>query len=354
MKNEMTGAIPLFMEPWLQNTNPIWLGTEITLARNLEKFLFPQHLKAEPQKQIFTLLSNLLTHQKEFKGGVVKKGEECQPVDREYLIEHFFLPQQQIQGSPGTGFFLDATGSLLASINLDNHLVLHKIDKTGQIEKQYKSMLPCEEAVERNLGFAFSNRFGYLTSQPEMAGCGMKVRAFLQLSALIHTNELQKVLEQEAKEGIEALPLFRDHAEWTLDIVVLENRYCLGITEEALLSSVRMFAEKLLELEQKKRLEIQAKPTNELKDKVSRALAVLQHSYQIDAKEAMNALSLIKLGATLGWIMGADVALLNELFFVLRRAHFIKLAGENISPEALLHRRAEFIQKKLGNLSCNF
>ena len=126
MANETVGALPLFMEPWLQNKNPIWLGTHISLSRNLEKFLFPQHLKTDPQKQIYTLLSNLLTHQKEFQGGVVKRSDECQPVDREYLIEHFFLPIEQIQSSPGSGFLLDKTGSLLASINLDDHLMIHK------------------------------------------------------------------------------------------------------------------------------------------------------------------------------------------------------------------------------------
>lgn len=353
MGNEQIGAIPLFMEPWLQNTNPIWLGTTLTLARNLDKFLFPNQLKPDPQKQIFNLLSNLLIQQKAFAGGVVKRSDECQPVDRDYLIEHFFLPPQQMQGSHGSGFVLNSNGNLLASINLDNHLMIHKIDKDGQLEKHYQAMLPVEEAVERNLGFAFSNRFGYLTALPEMAGCGLKAKALLQLSALIHTQELTGVLEKEAKEGVEAFPLFKDHSDWTLDIVVVENRYCLGITEEGILSSIRMFAEKLIDSEQKKRAEIQSKPSNELKDKVSRAFAVLKHSYQIDAKEAMNALSLIKLGVLLGWVSGVDVPLLNELFFRIRRAHFLKMSGENISPEALLHRRAEFIQKKLEKLSCS-
>jgi protein arginine kinase len=342
------------MEPWLQNTNPIWLGTQVALSRNVEQLHFPKHLQLEQQKQVYTLLSNLLTHQKEFEGGVLKRGDECQPIDREYLIEHFFLPVNQIESGPGNGFLLNSLGSLLGCFNLDNHLTLYGIEKEGHFEKLSHSLIHLQETLQKNIGFAFSNRFGYLTSQPELTGCGLKVRALLQLSALIHTKELDAVLESEKKEGIEALPFFKERSEWTLDTVAVENRYCLGITDEGILASIRLFVEKLIDKEQKKRAEIQSKPSEELKDKVSRSFAVLKHSYQIDAKEAMNALSLIKLGVLLGWVHGVEISALNELLFRIRRAHFLKGSQENISPDALLHRRADYLQQKLQPLSCSF
>lgn len=354
MANSQVGALPLYMQPWLQNNNPIRLGSQVALARNIEQFLFPKHLKTEQQKQIQTLLSNLLIHQKEFEGGVSKRGDECQPVDRDYLIEHFFLPLNQLESNAGSGFLLNPEGSLLACFNVENHLTFYGIEKEGQIETLYRALSSCENAVQKNLGFAFSNRFGYLTAKPEWAGCGLKVRIFLQPSALIHTGELEQVLESEKKEGVDASPLFQDASDWTLDALVLENRFCLGITEEGILSTVRLLSEKLIEKEQKKRFEIQANPSGELKDKVSRSFAILKHSYQIDAKEAMNALSLIKLGLLLGWAEGVEVTALNELIFRIRRAHFLKSIQENIPPEVLLHRRAEYLQQKLKSLSCRF
>lgn len=354
MSGDSLGRIPLFMDPWLQNNNPIWLGTQIQLARNIEKFLFPNLLKLEQQKQIYTLLSNLLIHMKEFEKGVLTRGDESSPFDREYLIEHFFLPVNQLQGTPGTGYLLNEQGSILACFNLENHLMLYGIEKEGQLEKVYRALIQCEEAIQKNLGYAFSNRFGYLTSHPELAGTGLKVKAFLQLSALIHTKDLDPLLDQEKKEGIEVFPLFKEKQGWSLDIAVVENRYCLGITEEGIINGVRHFTEKLLEKEQKKRMELQAKPTNELKDKISRACAIIKHSYQIDVKETMQALSLLKLGLALGWITGTDLASLNELFFRIRRAHLMKSSGESMNQETLLHRRAEYLQNKLASLSCHF
>jgi protein arginine kinase len=348
-EEKQIGSIPLYMEPWLQNNNPIWIGTTLTLARNIENFFFPHLLDIEKQKQLYSLLSGSLSTLPQFQNGVLKRGDECLPSDKEYLIEHFFLPFNQLQSFSGGGFLLNSQGSLLSAINFDNHFTLYGVDKNGSFEKLYLDMATCENAIQKNLGYSFSNRFGFLTAHSEMSGTGLKVRALLQLSALIHTKELKAILEQEAKEDIEVQPAFQEN-EWTQDLVAVENRFCLGATEESILASVRLFCERLIDIEQKRRQQIIKSNSDDLKDKVSRAFAILKHSYQIEAKEAMNALSLIKFGLTLGWIQNITLEQLNELFFIIRRAHFIKHLKKEMDPTTLLHERATFLQEKLSKV----
>jgi protein arginine kinase len=83
---------------------------------------------------------------------------------------------------------------------------------------------------------------------------------------------------------------------------------------------------------------------------VSRAYAILLHSYQIEAIEALKALSLVKMGLDLEWLKGTSQAALNHLFFACRRAHLLCQYERNISHEELPHRRAEFIHKALHGL----
>ncbi len=85
----------------------------------------------------------------------------------------------------------------------------------------------------------------------------------------------------------------------------------------------------------------------EIKDRVSRAFGILIHSYQIEAVEALNAISLLKLGAELGWLTGVTSKELNRLFFNCRRAHLLHQYGERIKQEEIPHKRAEFIHKTL-------
>lgn len=52
------------------------------------------------------------------------------------------------------------------------------------------------------------------------------------------------------------------------------------------------------------------------KDKISRAYGILTHSYQIDAIEALNAISLLKLGVEMGWVEGINRESINRLFLI--------------------------------------
>jgi len=86
------------------------------------------------------------------------------------------------------------------------------------------------------------------------------------------------------------------------------------------------------------------------KDKVSRAYAILLHSYQIDAIEALNAISLLKLGLDLDWLANTTHAKVNTLLFACRRGHLLSHYKEMINPEEIPHKRSEFIHKTLHGI----
>jgi protein arginine kinase len=86
-------------------------------------------------------------------------------------------------------------------------------------------------------------------------------------------------------------------------------------------------------------------------DQVSRAYALLTHSYQIEEIEALNALSVLKLGVDLEWVKGVTTEALNALFFSCRRSHLLTHFKEEIKQEELAHKRAEFIHKTINKAS---
>ncbi|MEI8125333.1 MAG: protein arginine kinase, partial [Parachlamydiaceae bacterium] len=88
----------------------------------------------------------------------------------------------------------------------------------------------------------------------------------------------------------------------------------------------------------------------DFKDKVSRAYGILVHSYQIEVIEALNALSLLKLGVAVGWISGIDNSGINELFFNCRRAHLLYQCKDKLNQEEIPHKRSERIHEALRNV----
>ena len=168
--------------------------------------------------------------------------------------------------------------------------------------------------------------------------------------ALIHTHKLEKILDATQEDALTISGIQGNPNEIIGDILMIQNNYTLGLTEENILSSMRSFITKIISEETNARHQIKRSDSADLKDKVSRAFGILIHSYQIEAIEALNALSLLKLGLEANWISGIDMQKLNELFFTTRRSHLLYDSKEKINQEEIPHKRAEKIHRALKDV----
>lgn len=343
--------------PWNHSSSAVWLGSSLTLNRNLEKFKFPGKLDVDRKQQVIALLSQDMKGLDATRKTELFKAEELATLKKEYLVEHYLSMQDFSHAAQGEAFVVDDLGEFLAVFNLKDHLMIQMIDAREELEKSWERLTKIEATINRSVSFAYSPRFGFLTADSTECGTGLVVHIFLHLPGLVYSNKLEEVLEKYKDEGIEQTGLQGDPEVLIGDILVFHNNYTLGLSEETIISSMRNLATKLVVEEKSARTTLQHASEHdvaELKDKVSRAYAILLHSYQIEAVEAMHALSLLKLGLELGWVTGITIEQLNKLFFMTRRAHLLCHYGEKISQEDLPHRRAEYIHHELSGLTLLF
>lgn len=332
--------------PWENNDNPIWLATTMRLQRNIDGFCFPSKLSLEKKKQLISVLrKNLLTE--EFKNPQVLKAEETTPTEKELLFEHFLFPHSFHQAHNGEAFVIDDSGLFLATLNIRDHIQLQLTDCSGDIEKSWNLLSKIEGKLGLSVNFSFSSKFGFLTSDPTECGTGMVFTVFMQLPALIQSGTIDEFLISHHDEAISVTGMLGKPKEMVGDILAVRNNYTLGFAEENLISTLRNFSTKLLVQEKSMRSTIKKEKNAVLMDKVSRAYGILTYSYQIGVTEALDAISLLKLGIDLGWISGLSMNVLNRLFFNCRRAHLLCQSEEEISQEMLPHLRAEFIHKTI-------
>ncbi len=336
------------ISPWDHNDNPIWLASQLKLQRNIEKFNFPQKLTTQKGNQLVSLLTNELHSLKEVGNLNVLMADSTTPLDKEYIYEHFLASNGFVHAHTGEAFVIDESGRFFSTINLGDHLHFYYIDTQGDLENSCNKLEGIEVKLGKRLKYSYSHRFGFLTADPADCGTAFTLSVFLQLPALIHTHELDEFLLQHQDDSLITTGLQGTLDEITGDLLVIRNNYTLGVSEESILSSVRSYTTKLIVHEQGKRKKLQEEDCPVMKDKVSRAYGVLVHSYQIDAKEALNAISLLKLGVSLGWMTGVSIKELNSLFFRCRRAHLIVEHGAELTKEEIPHKRAEYIHSILN------
>ena len=109
--------------------------------------------------------------------------------------------------------------------------------------------------------------------------------------------------------------------EYIADLVLIENKFKLGVTEPDVLKSVHTAATKLCEMESEARTNLRNEGQTEIKDLVSRAYGILKHAHALQIEETLTSLSLFELGKDLGWVEGGEDLSFKKSFFTTRRAH---------------------------------
>ena len=342
--------------PWETEINPIWLATSFTLHRNLAKYNFPPKLSENQFPQLLASLKEPLLNSSLLDKPILLNAQEISAIDKEFLFEHFLCGEGFQNTLAGQGFVVDNSGHFFAELNIQDHLQMQLIDTQGSWEKAWNTLNQIESSIGSAVEFAFSPKFGYLTAEPTLCGTGLTVQAFLHLPALIHTEQLQETLLKQKEEGITVAGMGGTLDELIGDLVVISNTYTLGVNEENILHSINSMAMKLMALEKTLRSHLQNENTPAIKDQISRSFGLLLHSYQLQAKEALGALSLIKLGLHLDWVDGITDAKLNTLFFQCRRAHLLHLLGEAqlVDPQEVARKRAEYLHKNMQGVSLKF
>jgi len=337
---------------WGKSNTPIWIASSFFLQRNLSSQLFPTKMSNSESEITLTALKQSLMNVQQLEAPIFYDMSKIKTWEREYLLEHFLATCDTKNAECKSGMIVDQSGSFLAMINGEDHLVLHSIDTHSDWKQAWKRLSETEAELAKDHSFAYSHKFGYLTSELSNSGTALTVQAFLHLPSLIHLDQIDEVLVKELDDEVLVSGL-TGQSDFIGDIVIIQNRFTLGLTEDHILEGVHKSATKLMNLEKTLRNKLIETPDALIVDKVSRAIGLLRHSYQIETKEALSALSFIKLGIDLKWISGLCDKEINEIFFGVRRAHLALFSNGEISNDQLPHKRAEFLQEALKPISMN-
>jgi protein arginine kinase len=353
MKKGKSELHPIFRlkSPWEKHSHNVWLASVLSLSRNLQKYKFPPKLDKAREQQIITLIFESLSKSSELTQPELFRSEEIGPLQKEFLLEHFLMANGFYQAHGGEGFVIDGSGEFLAVLNLNDHLQLNILDTQQEIEKSWNKLVKIEGHLGKTLDFAFYPRFGFLTADPRRSGTALTISLYLHIPAVIHTGELAELLEREKEEEVEAVGIQGKTNEMIGDILVARNTCTIGLTEEYILTTMRMWATRAVVAEISIRKKLMENNNEQMKNKVTRALGLLTHSYQLEAIEALNALSLVKLGIEIGWIMTPTTLNMNQVLFNCRRAHLLNLLEEKVDIPYLPRKRAEYLHDIASQLT---
>ena len=335
---------------WGKNSAPIWIASSFFLKRNLSSSLFPLKMGKEESYATLTTLKRSLMGALPLKNSTFYDIDQLNSWEREYLFEHFLATYDAGNTACKSGMVIDQSGNFFAIINDKEHLIMCSLDTQANWEAAWKKLSTIEVELSNKLSFAYSRAFGYLTSNPSNSGTALTVRALLHIPSLIHLGQLDDVLVKEIDNEISVYGLM-GQSNFIGDIAIIQNRFTLGLTEDDILRRVHKSATTLINVEKRLRNTLIEAPHDLILDRVRRSVGLLKYSYQIERKEVLSALSFIKLGIDLNWIVGMGMKEINKLFFEMYHARSIVSQCGKVVHDQTPHKRAEFLREALKSIS---
>jgi protein arginine kinase len=149
------------------------------------------------------------------------------------------------------------------------------------------------------------------------------------------------------KIGLAVRGLYGEGTEAMGNLFQISNQTTLGEKEDEIISRLNKVIETIIEKEQDARQVLIQKRPNTLWDQIGRAYGLLTYAHAMTSKEALNLLSVVKLGIDLGAFPEDKRLGIDQLFIETQPAHLQKSTQQKLNAEERDHFRAQIIRDRL-------
>jgi len=235
-------------------------------------------------------------------------------------------------------------------INEEDHFRLQGIRPGLNLRGAYELVDRIDTEMDAGLPYAFDGKLGYLTACPTNLGTGMRASVMLHLPGLVLLDQINPVIKAVGKIGLAVRGLYGEGTEALGNLFQISNQHTLGESEPEIITQIEKVIEGVIRSEQTARAKLLEDHHTMLSDQVGRAYAILRYAHVLTSKEALNLLSMLRLGADLDIITQCDRSLLDLLLLEIQPAHLQLGAERELSPEERDVARAEITRSRLQNI----
>ncbi len=321
------------------------ISTRVRLARNIDGYPFPAHLKDEKANEIIRKVSGAVKNLDEFD---MYNMDSISKEDAFALMENRLISPKLIENSQISAAMINREEAISIMINEEDHLREQCIVKGKDIKLAYAAMSSLDKTIASSLKFAYDDQFGYLTACPTNLGTGLRVSVMMFLPALTLRGAMDSIMRSVSRMGLTVRGSHGEGSDAEGFEYQISNEVTLGLTEDEILAQVDDVADRICarELEARKQL-IENDTTFDLKDRCLRSLGILENCARLTSEELLNLSSYVKLGACLGYIPLKDVSAIDDLVVKMRPSNIMSSSDKQLSTDERDIYRADYVGKYL-------
>ncbi|MDR2647411.1 MAG: ATP--guanido phosphotransferase [Oscillospiraceae bacterium] len=323
--------------PWYAKAGDVVFSSRVRLARNVAGYAFPARL---PQAEKAKLQARVTQAAKDAMPDLVVT--DMQTIS---AAEAFAMAARW---EISRGFAAQQTGVLLSDQNKtvgimvceEDHIRLQTLEAGLDLPKVFDRANKIDDAIAARLPYAFDAQLGYLTQCPTNLGTAMRASVLLHLPALASLDRVALLGETFATLGYTIRGAFGEGTEAQGALFQLSNQVTLGMDEQTVIADLQAHTLQIIEKERRAAAQCLRQP--KIKDQIWRAFGILSAARLLEHNEAVQLLSLVRMGAARG-ILPVPLERVNALIPGIQPAS-IALLPDGTDAE----KRANLVRGALG------
>jgi len=335
---------------WLKGTGPhadIVISSRIRLARNLQQYPFPHWANKKQGEEILVKVEEAVKKSGSLNNMTTFILAELDSVDKQFLVERHLMSLEHAQKKNSKAVIIDEDEIISIMINEEDHIRIQLMQSGFNLFEAWEIINKIDDSLSKELAFAFTPEWGYLTACPTNAGTGMRGSVMLHLPALVMTRQISRVLAAIAKLSFTTRGLYGEGTQATGNFFQISNQVSLGHNEQEIIESINSLIRQIIEQEAQARESLLTREKAVLEDRINRSLGILRSARIISSQETIELMSMVRLGNDLGMFNDIDRRIINELFIITQPAHLQKIENRKISSQERDIKRAEIVRERL-------
>lgn len=336
---------------WLNGQGPqgeIVVSSRIRLARNLDRLPFPGWAGKREREEIIKQVSSAIDGCPLLKKALFLEVNKLLPLDRQFLVERYLISPEFAESKFERALFIGEKEMVSLMVNEEDHLRLQSLQSGFSLAEAWRLINQIDDDLGKVIKFSFSPQWGFLTACPTNCGTGLRASVMIHLPALVMTKQINKIFQAVNKVGMAVRGFYGEGTEASGNFFQVSNQITLGQAEEEIVDNIERIIRQIIGHEERARELLLKENRFELEDKIGRAYGILEYGYVITSREAIELLSLFRLGVDAGLVPKVSVGVQNGLLASIQPAHLQKTEGRPLTARERDKKRSEIIRQAIG------
>lgn len=317
------------------------LSSRVRLARNIDGIPFGAKMSAEDRSAIIKTCKTALSDLKYIDLSAMTD------IEKASLREEHLISPEIAESKNNCGILVNSDCTVCVMLGEEDHIRIQAMSPGFNLFDCLRRANETDDRLEEHANLAYDAKFGYLTACPTNTGTGLRASVMVHLPALTETKSITGIVRSLSKLGLTVRGIYGEGSEALGNIYQISNQVTLGVTEEETIEKLEQIITELIEKEKNAGIEIYKNNKFVLEDRIYRAKGILTNARLITSSEAMQRLSDVRWGITLGIISDINHEQLSCALYKTLPASLAKAYNLVSATERDL-KRAEVLREMLA------